>query len=184
MRSKLLLTTLTALLLSGCGFSLVGSRPLPEPLRSVYIDSAMAYRVSEPPVETALRAALRRRGAEVRDAAEGAATVIRLSDFGDRREVLSLGLDGKAIEYQLINSVRYEVMANGRALVMPDVLSASRDYSFQPQQVLAKEAEEQRLREFIQSELAELIMLRLEAQLSRPAAAVPAAPAGAAPAAP
>jgi len=183
MRSRLMLTMVLAALLAGCGFRLAGSRPLPEPLKSVYIDSVTPYRVSEPPVEAALRAALRRRGAEVTDSAAAAATIIRLSELSDRREVLSVGLDGKAIEYQLINSVRYEVIRDGRALVTPDTLAATRDYSFQPQQVLAKEAEEQRLREFIQSDLAELIMLRLESQLSHPAGAQ-AAPAGAAPPAP
>lgn len=169
-------------LMTACGFHLAGNRPLPEALRSVYIDSVTPYQVSEPPVETSLRAVLRRRGGEVAGSAESAKTVIRLSEIKDRREVLSVGPDGKAIEYLLVNSVRYEVISKGKALLPPGTLSASRDYSFQPQQVLAKEAEEQRLREYIQNELAELIMLRLESQLARvgdPAAAadvVPAAP--------
>jgi LPS-assembly lipoprotein len=41
----------------------------------------------------------------------------------------------------------------------------SRDYFFNAQQVLAKEAEESRLRDYIQNDLAELILLRLEAVL-------------------
>jgi hypothetical protein len=44
--------------------------------------------------------------------------------------------------------------------------------------VLAKEAEEQRLQAFIQDELAELLLLRLEALLAAP----PAAPADVTPA--
>ncbi len=171
-----------ALLLTACGFHLAGKRPLPPSLASVYIDSVRPYQVSEPPVEAALRAGLRRRGAEVTSEQEKAATIIRLSEFKDRREVLSVGGDGKAIEYLLVSSVRYEVISNGRALLPPDTLMASRDYSFQPQQVLAKEAEEQRLREYIQSELAELLMLRLEARLGR--AGDPATPADVVPPAP
>lgn len=164
-----------ALLLGACGFHLAGNRPLPEALKSVYIDTVTPYRVSEPPVEAALRAVLRRRGGEVASRAGSARTTIRLSELSDRREVLSVGLDGKAIEYLLVSSLRYEIISNGRALLPPDTLSASRDYSFQPQQVLAKESEEERLRGYIQNELAELIMLRLEAQLSRPPVAEPAA---------
>jgi len=171
-----------ALLLAGCGFHLAGKRPLPPALSSVYIDSVTPYQVSEPPLETALRAGLRRRGADVASDMEKARTVVRLSELKDRREVLSVGPDGKAIEYLLVSSVRYEVISGGRALLPPDTLSASRDYSFQPQQVLAKEAEEQRLREYIQGELAELIMLRLEAKLAR--AGDPAASADVVPPAP
>ena len=170
------------LLLAGCGFHLAGKRPLPPTLGSVYIDSVTPYQVSEPPLETALRAGLRRRGAVVAGEADKAKTIVRLSELKDRREVLSVGPDGKAIEYLLVSSVRYEVISEGRALLPPDTLSASRDYSFQPQQVLAKEAEEQRLREYIQGELAELIMLRLEAKLAR--AGDPATPADVVPAAP
>ena len=170
------------LLLAGCGFHLAGKRPLPPALASVYIDSVMPYQVSEPPLETALRAGLRRRGADVAGEMDKAKTIVRLSEMKDRREVLSVGPDGKASEYLLVSSVRYEVISGGRALLPPDTLSASRDYSFQPAQVLAKEAEEQRLREFIQGELAELIMLRLEAKLAR--VGDPAAPADVVPPAP
>lgn len=170
-RGLLLLCTL---LLAGCGFHLAGARELPQSLRVVYIDSAMPYRVTELPVETALRSLLRRRGGEVTGNPGLATTVIRLSELRETREVLSIGTDGKAIEYRLASSLRYEVTSGGSALLPPATLSASRDYSFQPQQVLAKEAEEVRLREHIQGQLAELIMLRLEAQLSRAPAAAPA----------
>ena len=51
--------------------------------------------------------------------------------------------------------------------------------SFQPEQVLAKEAEEARLRAFIQTEMAELMLLRLESQLGKLAAVSTPAPASA-----
>lgn len=149
--------------LAACGFHLAGSRPLPAPLKSVYIQLAASYVVSEQPVETALRALLQRRGARVEGSAQAARTVIRLSDLHEGRQVLSLGSDGKALEYELITRLRYEVTSNGRPLLAPGVLQVTREYSFNAQQVLAKEAEEERLRAFIQSELAELLMLRIEA---------------------
>ncbi|HVT37221.1 MAG TPA: LPS assembly lipoprotein LptE [Nevskiaceae bacterium] len=98
--------------------------------------------------------------------------MIQLSDLFETRSVLSIGADGKALEYQLTTSVRYLVSSGGKALLAPDVLTASRDYSYNATQVLAKEAEESRLREFIQNELAELLLLRLEAGFAHlPAAA-------------
>src|SRR3546814_1726750 len=84
-------------------------------------------------------------------------TTIRLSNLRESREVLSLGTDGKAVEFRLLTRVHYEVFRGATTLVTPGDMVATRDYSFEPAQVLAKEAEEQRLREFIQSQLAEQI---------------------------
>lgn len=172
---------LLATLLSGCGFQFAGSRPLPAVLDRVYVDVEVPYRVSEPPLETALRARLSQRGATVATRAEQAETQLRLWDLVERRETLSLGPDGKALEYRLVISVRYEVRRAGKLLLPADTLSASRDYSFQPNRILAKEAEEAQLREFLQGEMAELLLLRLEVGLREmppePANVVPLEPA-------
>ncbi len=179
MTIRLAITVLTTLALTACGFHLAGTRPLPEPLRDVYIEVITPYQVVQPPLEGSLRSILQRRGATVRGSAGAGTTVIRLSDLNERREVLSIGVDGKALEYRLVTSVRYAAYAGGRILAGPDELRLTRDYSFQPTQVLAKEAEEARLREFIQTQLAELMMLRLETQArhhseaASPASAVP-----------
>ena len=79
----------------------------------------------------------------------------------------------------------YRVERDGAVLVPNDLLQISRDFSFNADQVLAKDAEEARLRAYIQTELAELILIRLEARLGRiivpspgvvPAVPVPAKP--------
>lgn len=172
-----------ALLLAGCGFRPAGSRPLPEALQAVHIDVVAPYRVSEPPLETSLRALLQRRGARILDdASGGTASVLKLSALEERREVLSVGTDGKVLEFQLITSVRFELHRGGQVLVPPDQLTVTRDFSFRPQQVLAKEAEEAQLRAFIQNELAELLMLRIEARLNAPPPPAQAEPAQVVPA--
>jgi LPS-assembly lipoprotein len=156
---------IVALLLSGCGFHLAGSRPLPEPLKSVYVDMDLPYSVSEPPVEAALRARLVRRGAKVTSSQDEASCTVRLRDLDEKREVLSVGPDGKALEFLLTTSIRYEVIGRDGVLLPADTLAVSRDYFFNAQQVLAKEAEEARLRDYIQNALADLLLLRLEARL-------------------
>ncbi|MEQ1440739.1 LPS assembly lipoprotein LptE [Fontimonas sp. SYSU GA230001] len=172
------LLAIVALGLSACGFHLAGTRPLPPALQNVYIEVIAPYRVLQPPLEAALRAGLQRRGADVLSSRSAEATVIRLSELTETREVLSIGLDGKALEFRLVTSVHYEVIGGGKPLIEPGDLRLMRDYSFQPEQVLAKEAEEARLREFIQTEMAQLILLRLEARLGRlPAADAPLQPA-------
>jgi LPS-assembly lipoprotein len=166
-------------LLAGCGFHLAGGRALPEPLKRVRIDMVAPYRVSEPPVETSLRTRLTQRGAEVVEDKDGEITVIRLTDLRESREVLSVGADGKALEYELILRLNYDVRTGQQVWVPPTSIEARRDYSFNAQQILPKEQEAERLREYLEDEMAELLLLRIEAAISR--AAPPAAAPGAVP---
>lgn len=160
----------SALLLGGCGFHPVGSRPMSPSLQSVYVELIDPYRVTKPPVEEALKTRITRGGGVVKSKSEEAATVLRLSDLREAQEVLSIDNDGRAIEYRLLTRVTFEVrrVVDGKAevLVAPESQTVSRDYSFSAQQILAKEAEEARLRRYIQDELAERVMLRVEARLS------------------
>lgn len=161
-----------ALLLGACGFHAAGTRPLPDPLKRVRIDMVQPYRVSEPPVETSLRDRLTRRGAKVETKADDGVTLIRLSELRESREVLSVGPDGKALEYELILRLRYEVRTGQQVWIPPSLIEARRDYSFNAQQVLPKEQEAERLREHLEDELAELLLLRIEAATAH-AAQVP-----------
>lgn len=163
---RVLIPLLLASLLTACGFKLIGSETLPTALRTVFVEMPLGYRVSEPPVETALRRKLERRGATVVARDEQADTTLRLSGLEERRETLSIGADGKALEFRLVIAVRYELLQAGATVLPQDMISVSRDYSFQLDQILQKELEEQQLREYIQNELAELVLLRVETGLA------------------
>jgi LPS-assembly lipoprotein len=156
---------LLAVLLAGCGFRLIGDRPLPVLLQRVYLDVVAPFQVREPQVETHLRALLTRRGARVVSRAEPDVTEVRIQRPETLREVLSVGTDGKALEFILRTTVRYSVRRGETVLIPEDVIEVSRDFSFNADQVLAKDVEEARLQAFIQSEIAELILLRLEMRL-------------------
>ncbi len=181
-------STAVALLLAACGFHPAGSRPLPPELNRVYIDVVVPYRVSEPPVEASLRTRLLRQGAKITKEAASAQSVIKLTHLKEGRQVLSVGPDGKALEFRLVTTVDYEVHSGTEVLVPSGNLRVTRDYSFNEEQILAKEAEEARLREYIQDQLAELLLLRVETVLSRraqtvvpdaqPAQVVPSEPQG------
>ena len=163
---KRALALLPAVLLAGCGFQLVGERPLPQPLHSVYIDLVDPYHVSAPPLQQALMARITRGGGTVKSHEEDAETILRLSNLEEGRSVLSVGPDGRAIEYQLRTRVTYELRDKaGKELIPAESQNVTRDFSFSAQQVLPKDAEEQRLRGYIQDELAELVLLRVEARL-------------------
>lgn len=171
------LAALGMTLLAGCGFHWAGSRALPPALSSVYIDVVTPYRVSKPPIESALSSRLLRRGARLAGNLGAARTILRVTELRETREVLSVDRFGKAVEFTLTTRLTYELIEAGAARLPPDTLQVSRDYTFNARQVLSKEAEEFRLQAFMQDELAELVLLRLEARL----AVAPAAPAGAPP---
>lgn len=156
------LAALLAAFVAGCGFHLAGSLPLPRVLQRIYIELEQPYKVSEAPLERTLRERLVQRGAKVVSKSEKAETRLRMWNLSERREALSIGPDGKALEYRLLISVDYEVRRGAELLLPPNTLTASRDYSFEPGSILAKESEESDLREFIQGELAELLLLRME----------------------
>ncbi len=157
-----------SLLLGGCGFHWAGDRPLPEPLSSVYIEALDFYRVSTPEIQTALQKRIASRGGLVKSRASDAKTTLRLSGLSVRQDALSINSSGFAIEYRVIVTVHYELIGDGKSLVAPDILSLSRDYSFNAQQIVAKDEEQARLSDYIQDQMADLLLLRLEAALSRP----------------
>jgi LPS-assembly lipoprotein len=173
-----------AALLAGCGLHLAGERPVPPALSSIYVDMVQPYRVGTPPLETALQSRLTSRGADVKSHEGDAKSILRLSNLSETRETLSVGADGKANEYRLVTQVTYEVISNGAAVVQPQVQGISRTYSFSIDEILAKETEESRLRNYMQDELAALILLRIDAELARQPPSSPAGTPAAGPSAP
>ena len=104
---------------------------------------------------------------------------VAYGDYG-LQALETVWLSGRQIEAGRI-AAQHFLRRAGKLLLPADTLSASRDYSFQPNRILAKEAEEAQLREFLQGEMAELLLLRLEVGLREmppePANVVPLAPA-------
>lgn len=154
--------------LTSCGFHLAGDRPLPSELHNVYVEVVDPYRVAEPPLETALQGRLRRQGANVLSHSDASGAVLRLSHLTEVPEVLSLGPDGKAVEYRLITQVEYELIVRGKVRAGPDEQRIASDYSFNAQQILPTIEETDQLRTYSQGQLAELILFRVEAELRQP----------------
>ena len=118
------LAALLAAFVAGCGFHLAGSLPLPQVLQRVYLDLEQPYKVSDAPLEIALRERLVQRGARVVSKSEKAETRLRLWNLAERREALSIGPDGKALEYRLLISVDYEVRRGAELLLPPTTQSS------------------------------------------------------------
>ena len=148
----------TVALLSGCGFHLRGPQALD--FATVHINV---------PEQSEFGAQLRRLIATTgttrveEDAARAEARLqILANDRG--REILSLTGAGKVREYQLVQSLRFQLLDRaGKALIPPTGLSARREYTFDDSQVLGKEQEEALLSRDMQNDLVQQLMRRLGA---------------------
>ena len=148
----------TVALLSGCGFHLRGPQALD--FATVHINV---------PEQSEFGAQLRRLIATTgttrveEDAARAEARLqILANDRG--REILSLTGAGKVREYQLVQSLRFQLLDRaGKALIPPTGLSARREYTFDDSQVLGKEQEEALLYRDMQNDLVQQLMRRLGA---------------------
>lgn len=165
-----------ALLLTGCGFYLKGHKTLPPELSEVYLqvpgDGAIQSRLEE-----SLRTLLVRRGAKVSfdPVTKGRLTVYTLYEDV---EPLTIGTSGFAIEYEIETIIEFDYTVAGKLLVPRQTLSILRDYNFNNTTVLATESERRRLQREMQEELAELILLRIDAELTSNPEGPAAEPAG------
>lgn len=153
---------LAVLLVTGCGFYLKGQRPLPPELRDVRINNTASL-VVESELERALRTEVERRGGRI--AAIRNASVIHISKVTEDEQVLSLDIDGKAIEYLLTITVHFSLDAGGKPAVPSQSITVYEEYSFDKREIVSSEHEGQEIRDAMYRELAELIMLRLETSL-------------------
>jgi LPS-assembly lipoprotein len=146
-----------ALLLSGCGFHLEGSVPLPQAIRRPYIQA--------PDQQSDFMQSLRREmlisGARPVDLPGRATAVVHILDDAVTRRVLSVSAQNRPTEYQVTYTVRFSVTAGSRALLPPQQVSAERSYSFDESLLLAKEHEEAILRQAMGRDLADIVMRQL-----------------------
>lgn len=164
----------TVALLAGCGFYLKGAKPLPPEMSTVYLQvpeqGVVKYRLEE-----SLRTQLKRRGARVVDSAAGATGQLTVHALEQESRVLSVSvITGKAIEYEIETTVEFDYSVDGRLRVPRETMTALREYSFDETRVLATEEYSENLSREMQEELADLILLRIDAVLAAtPAPAEP-----------
>jgi len=157
-----LVSSISYLLLSGCGFHLrgAGSATLPESLwrlRVVVQDSKLA----NDPLLVAVKGALQT-DPNVVIAEELDVPTLALFGEGTDSQVLSVGSSGRVSGYRLKYEVSFRLAdAKGREWLAPQSVRLIRDYTFDPLNVLAKEQEEQELKRTMQRDAVQQILRRL-----------------------
>jgi len=152
-------------LAGGCGFRLRGTAELP--FQSLYVPNA----------NTGIGLDLKRNieagtGAKVVDTAASADAVLVFTQEAREKEILSLTSTGRVREFQLRYRVGFRVHdGKGVDYVPPSVIQLTRDVTYNDEQILAKEQEEQLLFRDMQADMVQQILRRLSvAKPPKPAA--------------
>ena len=148
---------LVAAWLGGCGFHLQGRAPLPQVVRSPYLEAP--DRQSD--FVQYLRHALVSNGAQLTPQKEKASAVVSILRDNVTRRVLSVSATNQPNQYEVTYTVGFSVSAADKELLPAQELTATRTYSFDERLLLAKNHEEEILRQDMARDLADMVMRRL-----------------------
>ena len=148
---------LSAVLLASCGFHLQGRAPLPAVVRQPFVEA--------PDVQSDfvqyLRHALLSNGAQLTPQRDQASAVVSILRDSVARRVLSVSATNQPNQYEVTYTVGFSVSAAGKELLPPQEISATRTYSFNERLLLAKNHEEEILRQDMARDLADMVLRRL-----------------------
>ncbi len=154
---KTLIALFCALLLAGCGFQLRGTAQLP--FETLHVQS---------PTGSQFAAQVRRivaagsRTKIVDSAKEAEATLIVINELREK-SILSLSGAGRVREFQLRYRVSYRMLDNKAVETIPTTeIALTRDFSFNDQDTLSKESEENLLFRDMQNDAVQQLVRRLQ----------------------
>ena len=145
------------LLVSACGFKLQTRAELPPEMQRTRLEIAMPYSEFARRLETLLEQG----GARAVIAPEGVA-VLEVPRNESRKEIQSIGDNARVREYIIRHTVQFRLLdKDGTELIPLQTLELSRVYSFNEQDILAVEREEEFLRNELADSLARMVVRRL-----------------------
>ena len=152
-----LVVLVATVVLGGCGFHLQGHTPLPDVVRTPYVQTS--DRQSE--FVISLQRAMISSGAHPVEVKSRASVVVAILKDDVVRRTLSVSAQNQPDEYELTYNVRFSVTAGDKELLPPTDISNVRSFAFSEQLLLAKNHEEMILRQDMAHDLADMVMRRL-----------------------
>ena len=142
---------------SSCGFHLQGRQPLPEAFAYTYVDT----KDEQTDFVQDLRKALIASGSKVIRTRGSSGAIISVHKDELTERILSVSARNIPTEYELTYRVEFSVDSGGKTLIDHEEITATRDISFDEAQLLAKEREQEILREGLARDLVALVMRRI-----------------------
>lgn len=172
-----------------CGFRLRGGGEVPAELKSVYISGIAEYEI----LNQELKRALQRAGSVVAKTPGEAQSIISISGEQTRKRVLSVDAQGRAAEYELNYHFNFSVTSNsasgvesdsqpdtaaekssGNTLLVPtQQIKLTRDFRFDPNNVLATGAVETQLKSDLIRFAVRQMLRRIQSYLKQPQVKLP-----------
>ena len=157
--NKIIAVLLSATLLSACGWQLRGSLTLPEGVNSIYI--ADSSNSSNGVIALTIANILKQSNIDLATSSTDAQYSIYLSNERLDRRAISVGSDTLASEYELTHEVDYYI-ANSDTILAPTTSArVIRSYTYDRDDVVSKNEEEEIIRKEMRSNLASQILNRL-----------------------
>ena len=160
-RQLVTLLLLPLFLLTACGFHLRGAVQLPRGMEVTYLQDQQPSSI----IATPLRQMLTSNGARVTNNLDEATATLRiLSEMFDRR-VVSTGRTSKEKDYELVYTVTFSAQGKSSAWSADaQEVRITREMKFNEEQVLAKTAEQDQLRNVMVQDAARQILVRLQSR--------------------
>lgn len=158
---KFSLMALLLTMLAACGFQLRGAADIPSSIQTMYMQGINI----RDGFGLQLKRTLNRNGIEVLSEYQEGAALMSFKTNRLQRRVMSVGVQtAKVSEYELILDVVFDLSdADQNKLIENERFEARRDYQFDPQSVLGRDAEEELLRAEMYEQISQAILRRLSA---------------------
>lgn len=163
-----LLVVVLMLLLGSCGYHLRGAYKLPSQMattviRSDNLNSELMRSLRRSLETSGINVVSEVNPADANSVQQSKATVLRIFKEKQNKRVLSVDVNGRVREFELYYKISIELTGADGFIVPEQTLELSRDFLFDPEDVLGKSDEEADLLRDMQRDMVRLIMLRLQA---------------------
>jgi len=145
-----------SLAIGGCGFQLRGAVEIPDSLKRVYFTAK-----TESAAAKAVKRLLKSNGVQLVGNPDAAPYQLQILSESSERRAATLNSQAKTEEYELRLTLQFQVLGpDGKPVLKPEVLITEQVYTFDENNVNAKDAEEALLRNEMKDNLARQLVRR------------------------